>query len=569
MTPPLPGPASRGARRAAFPVVERRALLALVLAAAACLLAACFGGDPAPKPKAEPTALPAADLHPAKQLRDGGTLRLGIESFPATFNPVHIDGADSTAPQILAPTRGSAVRVAEDGSWQVDPDYATSVEVTGTDPLTVRVELNRRAVWQGGTPITSADMVAYVAAMRSDEFASAAAPVFDDVRQVEPDGKFAYDVVFARPDADWPAAVYPGLPAAVTRDATVFNTGLVRQAPSANGPYRVASIEPETGTITLERNPRWWGRPPKLDSIVWRIGTADVLAKAYRAGELDAAPVTPETRTDFADSADLRAAQGSEWSHLTINGGTGPLADAEVRRAVMLAVDTDAIVQATGTRFGVPATAMDSVVYLPGQVGHRSQLRPRDLAAAQQALTRAGWVRTDETGPVQRDGQALNLRLPVPDTMTGAVQRAKLIAADLAEVGIEVTVTEVPGDTFFDQVVIPLDFDLTTFTWQTGPFPVTSARRLFTPIDSPLNFTGKASGAIAAAFDDAIGTLDPAAREERVATVDEVARAQASILPLAVIPEVMVVRSSVANYGPASLADLDWTTVGFRAKKSS
>ncbi|MET0467208.1 MAG: ABC transporter family substrate-binding protein, partial [Aeromicrobium sp.] len=519
------------------------------------LLAGCFGGGDdggsAEKKSAEDTALPMADLHAAKAdaVRDGGTLRLGVSSFPANFNPVHTDGVASTAPQILDPTLGGAVRVAEDGSWSPDPDYATSVEITDRDPLTVRVELNRKAVWQGGTSITSADMVAWVDALQDDDYAAAAPPVYDLVDAVEPDGKFAYDVVFEEPTADWPAAVYPTLPKAWTKSAATFNRGMRAKAPSANGPYVVSRIERRTGTITLERNPRWWGSAPKLDSIVWRIGEEGVLAQAFLAGELESAPVTPATRADLA-KADLRASRGSEWSHLTINGGAGPLKDADVRRAVTLAVDSAGIVADTSKRFGVQTDPMTSVALLPGQVGHRDEAPiVRDVAKAQRLLAKAGWRRKGDTGPVLRKGRPLTLTLPAPDTMTGAVQRAESIAEDLAEVGIRVEVTHVPGATFFEKSVIPLDFDLATFAWQVRPFDLADVKRLFTPIDSPMNFTGKASKATAKAFDEAIEELDDAKRAAAIAKVDTMVRAQASILPLAVIPEVLAVDPTVRNFG--------------------
>lgn len=563
MTPVSPGPASRGARRIAFRLVT----------AAACvsLLAGCFGGDDADRATPEtaaPTSLPLSDVHASKDVADGGTLRLGVESFPATFNPVHTNGVMSTAPQILAPTLGNAVRVRDDGSWQVDPDYARSVEVTDTDPLTVRVELNPRAVWQGGTPITSADMVAYAAAMTDDDFASAGPAVFDDIDTVEPDGDDAYEVVFDDPNADWPAAVYPTLPAAITKDPEVFNGGFAKRAPSANGPYRVASIERSTGTIMLEPNPVWWGDPPHLDAIVWRVADAEVLAKAYEADELEAAPVTPAIAKTFADSDDLRVSRGSEWSQLTVNGGTGPLSDVKVRRAIFLAVDTDAVVEAASRRSGAPAEAMDSVVRLPGQVGHTPvKGARRDIDRAAALLADAGWKRQDGSGPALRKGKPLRLRMPVPAANLGARQRADQITEDLAEIGVEVTVTEVPEATFFSRVVVPLDFDLTTFSWSTQPFGLSMAKQMFTPIDGPLNFTGKASDATADAFDAAIEQLDEAKRTKAIAKVDAVARAQASILPLAVAPRVEVVDRGVVNYGPAALADLDWTIVGFAPKQ--
>jgi peptide/nickel transport system substrate-binding protein len=556
-----PGPASRGARRLAV-----GALVGL-------LLAGCFGDD-----NDDPTdhgstkasadrASPMADLRPAKasELDFGGTLRIGIGSFPATFNPVHTAGVASTAPQILDPTLGDAVRVEEDGSWVVNPDYATNVEVTSRDPLTVRVSLNRLAVWQGGTPITSTDMVSFIAAMQDDDYAAATAPVIDLVDEVRPAGAFEYEVVFEEPTADWPAAIYPTLPKAYTKSAKTFNRGLTAKAPSSNGPYLVTTIERRTGTITLERNPRWWGSRPRLDSIVWRIGDEDVLAAAHVAGELESAPLSPANRAVLAD-ADLRASRGSEWSHLTINGGTGPLADADVRRAVTLAVDAPGIVSDTSKRYGVAADAMDSVVLLPGQVGYRrSKPVVRNVDRAQRLLARAGWKRQGGKGPVRRDGDPLTLTLPVPDSRSGAVQRAESIAEDLAEVGVRVKVSRVPAAAFFDRFVIPLKFDLTTFSWPVEPFDLGDVKRLFTPIDSPMNFTGKSSKAMGRSFDRAIGELSDDKRAAAIREIDDVARGQASIMPLAVVPEVLAVDPDVRNYGPTALQDIDWTVVGLAA----
>ncbi|MCD9154442.1 ABC transporter substrate-binding protein [Aeromicrobium duanguangcaii] len=545
------------------------------MALASTLLAGCFGGgddssdektasSQSPKTSAD-TSLPLADVHPADDadVREGGTLRMGVASFPATFNPVHTDGVASTAPQILAPTLGSAIRVKDDGSWAVDPDYATDVDIVDRSPLTVRVELNRKAVWQGGTPITAADMVSFVDAMQDDDYAAARVPAVDAIDTVRADGDFAYEVVFDEPTADWPAAVYPTLPKAYTRSVKTFNRGLTAKAPSANGPFIVSGIERKTGTITLERNPRWWGAPPKLDSIVWRIGADDVLAAAHVAGELEAAPVTPANRKALADT-DLRASLGSEWSQLTINGGNGPLADADVRRAVMLAVDSAAVVKDTSKRYGVTTVPMSSVVLLPGQVGDpRTKPLARNVDRATALLARAGWKREGGKGLVRRKGRPLTLTLPVPETRSGAVERARTIAKDLAEVGVQVKVKQVPGATFFEKVVIPLDFDLTTFTWSVEPFGLGEVKRLFTPIDSPLNFTGKSSKATAKAFDAAIEQLDQKKRAAAIAKVDKVTRAQASIMPLAVVPEVLAVDPEVRNFGPAALADLDWTRVGF------
>ncbi len=552
-----PGPAKRRARRFAIWVL------------AAALLAGCFGGSSTEEAsEAAPKYLAPSDINPSKNLVEGGSLRIGLETFPANFNPVHTDGAISTATQILAPTFGGALRILDDGTWKVDPNYARSVEVKSTDPLTIRVKLNKSAKWQDGSTIDSSDMVAFVKAMQSEEFAAAATPAFQQISAVKKDGDFGYSVVFTKPTADWPAAIYPALPSKATNDPAVFNESFKTKAPPANGPFQVASIDRKTSTISLEPNPNWWGKEPLLDSIVWRIADAGVLAKAYRAKELDAMWVTAQNRNEFINRSGLRSASGSQWSHLTLNGASGPLQNAKVRRAIALAIDRDAIVRATTKQHLAKSQRLDSVVLVPGQAGYLpSPAMKQDQAEARKLLAAAGWELPTEGATAERKGDRLVLQMVVPSAPKSAKERASLIAADLREVGIKVKVKAVDEEKFFDEVIYPLDFDLTTFTWETESYSIAAAKKLFSPIDSPTNFTGRTSPTLTKAFNSALETIDDKDRAEKISQVDEAARHQALILPLAVWPKVQAVRTRLANYGPTTFADLDWTIVAFMGKR--
>ena len=195
---------------------------------------------------------------------------------------------------MLAPTTGSPVRITTDGGWRVDTDYARSVDVVDKKPLTVRVRLNRDAVWQDGTPITAKDMTAFHRAMSGDVegLEVASTDGFDDIDSVERgDDRFEYTVTFDTPRSDWPLYIYPRLPADVSTKPKAFNRGFRTKAVPSNGPFVVASVDKKTGTITEERNPRWWGRKPRLEQVVWRIADPAVQAKAFAADELDAVSV--------------------------------------------------------------------------------------------------------------------------------------------------------------------------------------------------------------------------------------------------------------------------------------
>lgn len=555
-------------------------MLAGSLLLSGCSLLPGGDDDTGSEPKAAATTSPVTELpgtawktaEPAA-VAQGGTLRLAASSLPANFNPLQSDAADSDAAKILAPTTGSAVRITADGGWEVDPDYATSVEVVDDDPLTVEVTLNPQAVWQGGTSITAKDMVAFWKAQNGsdDAFEVISTVGYDAISAVEP-GKdeFSYTVTFSRPTAEWPLYVYPRLPANVSASPKLFNQAFRSRAISSNGPFVVTSIDRDAGTVTQKPNPRWWGDTPKLDEVTFNIGDPELQAEAYRNGELDAVDLQASTYRTARRTGTVQRAAGVEWSQVTLNGGRGPLADATVRQAVARAIDRGPIATTQASALGGPPAPLGSVLLVPGQMGYVDSSAPisYDPDAAKALLADAGYT-AGADGMLAKDGTPLSLTLPVPKDTPVNNARAAAIAADLEKVGIAVTVTPVPAETFFDDVVIPLDFDLVTYVRRASPFPLTSAKPLFFPLDSAQNYTGIGTARFGTGFDTVIGTLDDTLRHKRIAKLDEWLFEDVPMIPLAVTPVAVGVRGGVVNYGASQFEQPDWTTVGFAATKKA
>jgi peptide/nickel transport system substrate-binding protein len=535
-----------------------------------------FGDDdPAPVSGAGGASdlLPTTAWSRAKpeSVKPGGRLRLAVTALPGNFNPVQADGVGATTNQVLGPTTGSPVRVTSDGGWRVDPDYASAVDVVDKRPLAVRVRLNRDAVWQDGTPITARDMRAFHRAMSGevDGLEVASTDGYDDIDSVERgDDRFEYTVTFDMPRSDWPRYVYPRLPAHVSTKPKVFNNGFRSKAVPSNGPFVVTSVNAKTGTITEKRNPRWWGRQPRLEQVVWRIADPAVQAEAFAADELDAVTLDGSTFEDADESGTVQAAGGAQWSHLTLNGGRGALKDANVRRAVAAAIDRQALAAAAGKEVGVPGRTAGSVMLVPGQRGYRD-VAGKELTAGQDEaralLEKAGY--TQRNGKAVRDGRPLTLRLPVPSDTPRSEARVKAMAGDLEAVGITLKTPTIKASRFFRDTVVPLDFDLVTFTWPASPFPVEAAARRFRPIDSPENYTGVAAKRLDRHWDDAITTLDDDDRADIIHDLDARLVRQAVVIPLAVLPEVVAVKDGLVNFGAATFEQPDFTTVGFRATK--
>ncbi|MEH3034618.1 MAG: ABC transporter substrate-binding protein [Aeromicrobium erythreum] len=550
-----------------------------VLTAVAVLLGGCSllgGGDEsrtAPSGSTVRDRLPLADVDRTslREVRDGGTLRLTTDTIPANLNPVQVDGLQGDAEALLAPTTGGAVRLDDDGGWRVDRDYARSVEVVDKDPLTVEVRLNPKAVWQGGSPITSRDMVAYARTMSGadEDFEVGSSDGWDDVDEVERQGDDAYRVVFDEPRSDWPRFVYPRLPRNVSSDPRLFNDGFTRRAVSSNGPFVVQRVDRRTGTVDLARNPRWWGDEPRLERIRWRLAAPDVALKALGAGEVDAAPVTERTAADVPDDdVVVRRSASTRFSQLTFNAGRGVLRDLRVRDALALAVDRAAIARAQGRALGVPARTTDSVLVAPGQPGSATTSATREAARepgrlleARRVLEEAGWTVGKRT---TKDGKRLRLVLPVPADDPVVADRAAVVRRSLAKIGAEVTVRTVPADRYYSSVLLPLDFDLVLLTWNASPLGVGPAEGRFRPVDSPINFTGITSGR-PDAWEKAVRELDLRRRIAATTRLEVRWLLGAKVaVPLVGQPRVVAVSTRVANYGVRAAAPLDWTRVGLR-----
>jgi peptide/nickel transport system substrate-binding protein len=502
------------------------------------------------------------------QVRSGGTLRLAVGSLPSNFNPVQAGGATPDAATLLGPTTGGAVRITADGGWTVDHDYARSVRVVEEDPLTVEVELNDQAVWEGGSSITSADMVAFWRAM-SGQVAGldvASNEGYDDIESVEPDGDFRYTITFEDPRSDWPKYIYPRLAENVSTSPQLFNEEFRDKAVSSNGPFMVSSIDVETGTVEEVPNPKWWGAKPKLERIVWRLAAPQVQAAAFVAGELDAVRVDSSTYRSVTGRGSLQRASGSEWTHLTLNGGRGPLRDVDVRRAVAAALDRQGAARAVGAGVNAPGLPMLSHVLMPVQSGYPKRSAPEpNREEARDLLKRAGY--SMQGGRAMKNGKPLTLTMPVPSDTPTTTARARQIVTDLGKVGITVETPTVDGDTFFSDTVVPLDFDLVTFTWSGSSFPVETAEPRFRPIDSPQNYTGVTPKSLDRLWSEASEELDRTKQAAMIRKLDGRLDDAAVILPLAVVPTVMVVRPGVVNYGAATFEQPDFTRVGFRAER--
>ena len=545
-----------------------------MLSAAAMLFAGCAAGNTAPSATDSPAAaLPTVDWDAADaaDVQDGGTLNLAVGALPANYNNSQIDGNDVDTNTILAATSGGPLRITTEGASEVNPDYASSVELVSDDPQVVEIKLNPKAVWEDGTPITVADYEATWKALNgsNEAYQVVSTTGWDQIASVEQGtDEFDVKVTFSSVFADWQSLFGGVLPAAIASDPTVFNTGYVDKAVPSSGPFVISKIDQTGQVITLTPNPVWWGAKPKLDTILFKVVSQAQQGSSFANKEIDALYISANAdlyaTAKAREDAEIQATNGLTWTHVTMNAKEGPLSDVNVRKAVASVVNREQISSAANTPVGVPAVTQGDYIFMNGQKGYQDKALPHDTAAAEGFMKDAGYTKDGDSWT--KDGEALKLTITVPADTATNIQRSEQVQADLGDFGIPVELTTVPAAQYFSDYVIPGNFEMVSFSWQGTPFPISSAEAIFYPLDSGQNFTGTTDEKLGDLWTKANAELDPAKRIEIANQINEEIWSYVPMFPIAPLPNVWAVKQGLVNYGAAMFgySPVDWTIVGWK-----
>ncbi|WP_444875213.1 ABC transporter substrate-binding protein [Mangrovibrevibacter kandeliae] len=161
--------------------------------------------------------------------------------------------------------------------------------------------------------------------------------------------------------------------------------------PCGTGPFKFVEYTPKV-SLTLEANPDYWDGAPKVDKLVYRfIAEAATQVAELQSGGIDIATLVPISLLDTikADSnLTVESITGPNAVALRFNTKDGITKDPKVRKALIEAVDREAIIEQILQGNGKPIASFQSSL----SFGNDPDLKPipYDPDAAQAALTEAG-----------------------------------------------------------------------------------------------------------------------------------------------------------------------------------
>ena len=333
-----------------------------------------------------------------------------------------------------------------DRNGDIVPALAESWTISD-DGLTWAFQLRNDVLFHDGSPLTLADIVAKFERARDPDSGHTHPEYYAAIDTISAD-EVSNTITFVLSGTNSSLLYNLARPDSVIYPAAAAETQ--RSQPIGTGPFRFVSYL-EGAEVRLERFDDYYLEGvPYLDSVVYRIiSDPNTRFAALQAGDIDLMQPTPEQFLQLGSTANLKGAQGTATTEITLamNNTSGPLADQRVREAITRAIDKNAIVQ--GAMFGLGTVIGSHMSPAESYYVDLTETYPYDPERARELLAEAGYP----------DGFTISFELPEPYPLER--RSGQVIAQQLAEVGIDVDLSVVEWGTWIERIFRGGDYDMT------------------------------------------------------------------------------------------------------------
>jgi peptide/nickel transport system substrate-binding protein len=373
----------------------------------------------------------------------GGTITMSLaDDDVSSFDPIPVFDNMSIWTMLLI--YDQLIRVGPDG-LSLEPGLATEWSKS-EDGLAYSFKL-RETNFHDGTPCT-ADDVAFALDRATFDENSSWAFIFSAVESITATDPTTVDIklkqIWVPFEADlalFGASIYP-------KAAFEAQGEDLWQAPIGTGPFMFDSWD-KGARVTLKKNPEYWDAPkPYLDELVFEVLTdANARMLQFQAGDLDIVTDVPFNQLEpVRSNPDYVVLQDAvaRFDYIGLNVTRAPLDDKKVRQAINYAVDKDSIIENVLFGAGEPATS-----FLPKMPGRDPNAPgyPHDLEKAKALIAESG----------HPDGFAFDIMIATGDPV--ASQVCQLVAAQVGEIGGDVTITQLEPGIWTERLTVAMDYD--------------------------------------------------------------------------------------------------------------
>lgn len=512
---------------------------------AALVLAGCTGPEPDADANVDweltaTTDAPSGDL-------DSYTWVNYAEPFSLDY-AYAFDYADN---QVLANVCESLLRLNPD--YTLSPGLAESFE--HPTPETWVYTIRDGVTFHDGTPLTAADVVASMNRHLDPAVGSSWYSVYQNVVSIEQTGDRQVTVTESLPDSQFNLAMGGSagvIESAATLEASGADYGNSTGGVNCTGPFSLA--EWKSGeSITLQRYDDYWdeelrAKSGEVEFIFMNDSTARV--NALKSGEVDGGwmiPMDAVAQLESSGVGDVHFGMSTAVSSLIVSNLDGPLGDLRVRKALLMALDRQGIVDAAAKGYGDVTNALttESVWVGASDSALESAFEgleeyPYDLEEAERLVEEAGAVGEEITYATAPIGSDFNII-------------AQATAAAAESIGLKAKIETVTPNAYtalFSDPSAREGIDLFYTVWYlSSPDPLEMYSVLRTGEFS--NYGEWSDPEFDEVVNEAIAIDDPSARSEKTAEAQRIANAQLPWLPLFTGPMPLFLGERITGVAPS------------------
>lgn len=273
-------------------------------------------------------------------------------------------------------------------------------------------------------------------------------------------------------------------------------------APVGTGPFRFVSRTPQQDFV-MERFEDYWGAPAWLDKVTYKIcENADALVMNLNGGSIDlCAHLTSAQASQLNQSFQVLEGTMNLVQAIYLNNQAKPFDNQLVRQALCYAIDRqgimDMVADGHGTAVGSSIYPAFTKYFVPELVDKY----PHDVAKAKELLAQAGYP----------DG--FDMTISVPNNYQPHMDTAEVVAEQLREAGINVTIQPVEWSTWLDTIYNGRQFQATLVGVDAANMTARAMLERFTS-DYGKNFINYNNPAYDALFQQAINAQDEAGQTD-------------------------------------------------------